>query len=96
MGVDIQNIDLAIFLMPPNTISCLIQGIGRIGRSYPFGSRLAGVTVLYNDEDLKDNMPGMTDDVRSLLRSSSCLKSQLATAFGYEYSHRSSWCCSNS
>ena len=36
----------------------------------------------------------MTDDVRCLLRSSECLKDQLAMYFGYTFAHNSDWCCS--
>ena len=79
---------------PPNTIPCLVQGIGRIGRSSPFGSRLAGAVILYNEEDLKENAPGMTDEMRSMLRSTDCLKHQLAVHFGYIYTHEADWCCS--
>ena len=83
-----------LFFRPPNTIPCLVQGIGRVGRSSPFGSRLAGAVILYNEEDLKENAPGMTDDMRRLLRSSDCLKHQLAAHFGYTYAHEIDWCCS--
>ena len=82
------------FIRPPNTIPCLVQGVGRVGRSDPFGSRRAGVVVLYNDEDLKENKPGMTDEMRFLLRSCDCIKSQLAVHFGYTCTHNSDWCCS--
>ena len=54
---------------------------------------LAGSTILYNEEDLKEGVPGMTDDVRNLLRSSSCLKVQLASYFGYKNSASDGWCC---
>ena len=80
---------------PPNTVPCLVQGLGRVGRFKRFGSKLAGSIVLYNEEDLKENIPGMTDAVRNLLRSSSCLKVQLAAYFGYKYKSREGWCCSS-
>jgi hypothetical protein len=68
---------------------------GQGGRSTVFGSKCAGVTVLYNEEDLKENSPGMTAEMRNLLRSSGCLKVQLATYFGYQYSPTFDWCCSS-
>ena len=43
------------------------------------------MAVLYNEEDLKENSPGMTDEMRALLRSSSCLKQKLAEYFGYAH-----------
>jgi hypothetical protein len=89
----ISLLQICVF-RPPNTIPCLVQGIGRVGRSSPFGSRLAGAVVLFNDEDLKENTPGMTNEMRSLLRSSGCLKDHLAGYFGYNYNHDSYWCCS--
>ena len=95
MGVDIKDIDLAIFVRPPNTIPCLVQGMGRVGRSTPFGSKLAGAVVLFNDEDLKDNAPGMTDEVRILLRSSTCMKVNLASYFGYDFTSQMDQCCSS-
>ena len=52
------------------------------------------MAVLYNEEDLKENSPGMTDEMRALLRSSSCLKQKLAEYFGYVSPHASDWCCS--
>jgi hypothetical protein len=71
-----------------------VQGIGRIGRTTQFGSKQAGVVILYNDEDLKTNAPGMTDEMRGFLRSSRCLKDQLASYFGYSCLHEAKWCCS--
>ena len=68
--------------------------MGRVGRSSCFGSKSAASIVLYNEEDLKDNAPGMTDNMRKLLRSLTCLKIQLASYFGYEYSTQLGWCCS--
>ena len=85
---------VSFFSRPPNTIPCLVQGLGRVGRSSPFGCRRAGAVVLFNDEDLKENAPGMTGELRALLRSSGCLKDQLARYFGYDYKHESDWCCS--
>ena len=49
---------------------------------------------MYNEEDLKENSPGMTEEMRSLMRSSECLKEQLASYFGYKYEHDIDWCCS--
>jgi hypothetical protein len=69
--------------------------MGRVGRSSLFGSKCAGIAVLYNEEDLKENAPGMTAEMRKLLRSSSCLKVQLASYFGYQYSPHFNWCCSS-
>ena len=69
--------------------------MGRVGRSSVFGSKLAGAVVLFNDEDIKENAPGMTEDMRKLLRGTSCLKAQLASYFGYDCSSESGWCCSS-
>ena len=80
---------------PPNTIPCLVQGLGRVGRSLPFGSRKAAGVILYNDEDIKPNAPGMTEEMRDLLTTSGCLKNKLADSFGYSFTHTDNWCCSN-
>ena len=69
--------------------------MGRVGRSSVFGSKLAGAVVLFNDEDIKENAPGITEDMRKLLRGTSCLKAQLASYFGYECSSEFGWCCSS-
>ena len=112
MGVDLKDLDLAIFIRynfssqlfrliipllvrPPNTIPCLVQGLGRVGRSLPFGSRKAAGVILYNDEDIKPNAPGMTQEMRDLLTTSACLKNKLADSFGYSFTHTADWCCSN-
>ena len=56
------------------------------------------MAILYNEEDLKVNSPGMTDAMMALLRisvrSSSCLKQKIAEYFGYSFPHTSDWCCS--
>ena len=71
-----------------------MQGIGRVGRSSKFGTRKAGAVILFNDEDVKENAPGMTNSMRAFLRSSACLKSQLAAHFEHTFAHSSDWCCS--
>ena len=69
--------------------------MGRAGRTESFGSKYAGVSVLYNEEDLKENAPGMTGEMRILLRSSSCLKAGLASYFGYLHCPSFNRCCSS-
>ena len=71
-----------------------MQGMGRIGRSMSYGRRCAASVILYNEEDLKENVPGMTSDMRMLMRSSDCLKAQLSAYFGYQYESQLDWCCS--
>ena len=72
-----------------------MQGIGRAGRSSPFGSRKSCAVVLYNEEDLKSNAVGMTGEMRALLQTSNCLKDKLASNFGYKFHSEVGWCCSN-
>ena len=99
MGVDIPHVDEVIFVQPPNTLSALVQGSGRAGRTSfgeTFNSRKSATILLYNKEDLKSTVPGLTDEVREFCESTSCLKEILSNHFGYEKSQsQNDWCCSN-
>jgi len=98
MGVDIQDIELVIYIRPPNTLHGWEQGSGRArgGKGAELGSKKTVTVLLYNEEDLKSNVDGLTDSMREFCRSTTCLKQQSSKFFGYDIqSNLNSWCCSN-
>ena len=98
MGVDIPHVDEVVFVQPPNTLSALVQGSGRAGRTTygeKFSSRKSATIILYNKEDLKTTVPGMTDAMREFCETNKCLKDTLSDHFGFQNIQGKEWCCYN-
>jgi len=98
MGVDIQDIEVIIFIRPPNTFHAWEQGSGRArgGMGAELGSKKTVSVLLYNKEDLKPTVDGLTDPIRDFCTTKDCLKKKAATFFGYNIeSNLHSWCCIN-
>ena len=98
MGVDLEDIQIVIFVRPMNQLQHLLQGAGRAGRRKANGVRQKVlVYVLFNSQDLGGNVPGLEDSVRTFCTSKSCLKAQLREHFDGEsdVSGSHDWCCSN-
>ena len=98
MGVDLNDIQIVIFVRPMNQLQHILQGAGRAGRKKPTGMRKRVlVYVLFNSQDLGNNVPGLEDSVRTFCTSQACLKVQLKEHFDgvCDTSGTPTWCCSN-
>ena len=96
-GVDLPRVDLIIITRPFSHISSIIQAGGRGGRILRDGNRRRVIVyLLYNASDIRSNSTRVTEPVRRLYSSSTCIKSQLHAYFstdGEEYDENPSWCC---
>ena len=99
MGVDLKDIQIVIFVRPMNQLQHIIQGAGRAGRRNPNGIRNRVIVyILYNSQDLGQNVPGLEDSVRAFCTSQECLKVPLRMHFDGRSeagSGSSDWCCGN-
>lgn len=102
MGVDLNDIQIVIFVRPMNQLQHIVQGAGRAGRKKSSGTRKRVLTyILYNSQDLGGNVPGLEDTVRSFCTTLECMKVQLRNHFdGDNGGERSGstpleWCCGN-
>ena len=101
MGVDLKAIQVVIFVRPMNQLQHKVQGAGRAGRRKPNGTRdRVIVYILYNSQDLGQNVPGLEDSVRAFCTSQECLKIPLRIHFDGKAgagvgSDMSDWCCGN-
>ena len=60
MGIDLDSIQIVIFVRPMNLLHRLVQGAGRAGRRMASGSRQKVlVYILFNSQDLGANVPGL-------------------------------------
>ena len=98
LGVDLNDIQIVIFVRPMNQLQHILQGAGRAGRKMASGTKQrVMVYILYNSQDLGGNVPGLEDSVRTFCTSQDCLKVQLGNHFdGKSPVIRSpEWCCGN-
>ena len=96
MGIDLDDINIVIFVRPPNKLHHILQGAGRAGRRRADGGRQKVlVYVLYNSQDLGGNVPGLEDSVRYFCTAQSCLKNLLRVHFdGFIPENvTGAWCC---
>ena len=67
LGIDLERIDVVIFLRPYNQIAALVQGGGRGGRRTESGQRrCVQVYQLFNSQDLGSNIQGMSPKMKEL------------------------------
>ena len=98
MGVDINDIQIVIFVRPMNQLQHFIQGAGRAGRKQATGTRQRVlVYILFNSQDLGGNVPGLEDSVRTFCTTQDCLKELMRMHFDGKPSVSSTpgWCCSS-
>ena len=99
LGIDIQELDIAILLRPFHQLHAFNQAGGRVGRR--IGARLArkgAVFCLWNNTDLRAGFRTMSDTVRLFCREKGCLKEFVNKYFNKsnpKYVKTSEWCCSN-
>ena len=87
-----------IFLRPPNTFHGWEQGCGRArgGKGSEFGCKKTVSVLLYNKDDIKCTVEGLTDPIRDFCTTSACLKQTSSKYFGYSMeANLNSWCCTN-
>lgn len=80
MGIDLEEIDIVIFLRPFNQLSALIQGAGRGGRRQGNGlRRRVQVYQLYNTQDFNDRH--MSLKMKEICLSTDCTRKLLKNHF---------------
>ena len=83
LGVNIADIEQVILVRPPNLVHAIVQAMGRAGRLLSSGQRkMSLIYILFNSQDLGQNVEGMSDEIRSLcLSTQTCLKEMLRKMF---------------
>ena len=97
-GIDYPGIEIVVILEPQTEIDDLVQIFGRSGRMTPQGVQTKCVCYLvFNNSDISDNKPGMTDVVRNYCKNSTiCRKGILEQHYGCDRSASekiNGWCC---
>ena len=98
MGIDLDSIQIVIFVRPVNLLHHLVQGAGRAGRRMASGFRQKVlVYILFNSQDLGANVPGLDDTVRLFCTCHDCLRKMLKQYFDglAPESLNCEWCCSS-
>ena len=98
LGLDLSNIDIVGMVRPLNMCHYIIQAAGRGGRNMGTGQRRKVLFyMLYNNNDIASNVPGLSSEVRDFCETKMCLKVFLKKYFGSSSptSSEQSWCCSN-
>ena len=82
LGIDLEEIDVVIFLRPYNQIAALVQGGGRGGRRLVNGNRRrVQVYQLYNSQDFSSQNKMMSADMRRICQSQDCTRKLLMDFF---------------
>ena len=97
-GIDYPGIEIVVSLEPQTEMDDLVQIFGRSGRMTPDGVQTKCVCYpVYNNSDISENMPGMTDDVRNYCENITiCRKHVLEQHYGCVGSVSekiTGWCC---
>ena len=82
LGIDLDKVDVVIFLRPYNQPAALIQGGGRGGRKRGNGKRsTVQVYQFFNSQDLTASNKLMSPVMRELCLSSKCTRQMLRSIF---------------
>ena len=98
LGLDFTNIDIVGMVRPLNMCHYIVQAAGRGGRNLGNGMRKRVLFyLLFNRNDIGNNIPGLSSEVREFCETKLCLKLFLKSYFGEAspMSSDPSWCCSN-
>ena len=99
MGIDIESIDVVVFVRVLSMLHYILQGAGRGGRrstKFPGKRRKVIVYILYNSSDIAANVPGLSVEVREFCKTQECLKKFLKKYFDKnDKVEENDWCCSN-
>jgi len=93
-GTHISNVERTVMVRPLSAPHDLMQLCGRGGRGPDIFS--STLEVIWNNNDISNNVPGMTASVRHILDQSGCIAQKLCSIFSYRYEKISGRkCCSN-
>ena len=98
LGLDLEEVDIIGMIRPFNHCHDILQAAGRGGRKVESsGKRKVVFYLLFNQSDVSDAVPGLTEEVKGFCRTDSCLKMFLKKIFGFpnQLNSNSDWCCSN-
>ena len=99
LGLDLEEVDIIGMIRPFNHCHDILQAAGRGGRKVESSGKRRKVVfyLLFNQSDISDAVPGLTEEVKGFCRTDSCLKMFLKKIFGFpnQLSSNSDWCCSN-
>ena len=99
LGIDIESIDVIVFVRVLSMLHYVVQGAGRGGRrscQFPGMRRKVIVYILYNSSDVAANVPGLSVEVRQFCKTEGCLKKFLKKYFDNDDSiEETDWCCGN-
>ena len=97
-GLDLPRVDVIVICRPFSHLSSIIQAGGRGGRLLTDGKSRQRVAVylLYNKTDVRSNAKHISNDVRDLYTSTSCIKKLLFDHFSVDkanFAFDKFWCC---
>ena len=98
LGLDFSDVDIIGMVRPFNMLHYVVQAAGRGGRNMGNGNRRRVLFyLLWNKNDIGNNVPGLSTEMRDFCETKNCLKVFLKNYFGSSNSVSSdpSWCCSN-
>ena len=99
LGLDLEEVDIIGMIRPFNHCHDILQAAGRGGRKVENSGKRRKVVfyLLFNQSDVSDAVPGLTEEVKGFCRTDSCLKMFLKKIFGFpnQLNSNSDWCCSN-
>ena len=98
LGLDFSDVDIVGMVRPFNMLHYVVQAAGRGGRNMGNGQRRRVLFyLLWNRNDIGNNVPGLSKEMRDFCESEQCLKLVLKSYFGSseEVITDPSWCCSN-
>ena len=99
LGLDLEDVDIIGMIRPFNHCHDLLQAAGRGRRKLGnLGKRRKVVFyVLFNQSDISNAVPGLTEEVKEFCETDGCLKMFLRRKFGFLHQNQtdSAWCCSN-
>ena len=98
LGLDLKDVPIVILFSPFHTLNSFIQAGGRAGRRSGDGERTRSVLyALWNNSDIRPNLPNLDNSVRDFFKTSMCLKEYVNKYFSNNpfLKQNNNWCCSN-
>ena len=99
LGLDFCDVDIIGMVRSLNMCYYIVQAAGRGGRNMGNGLRRSVLFyLLWNRNDIGNNVPGLSTEMRDFCETKNCLKQFLKNYFGSTtpaVSSDPSWCCSN-
>ena len=95
-GLDPEGVAFVVLVRPPTNLEDFLQSWGRGGRMQLNGRVLKVVCIcLWNMNDVADNVPGMTPEVRDFCinEQNECLRKKLSSVYPGNFTVLPDWCC---